>query len=155
MHPYKIFQLHCGDNHTTNLHFLHDICVLLYFFYQRLALVCGNNNVIERLFSKKQQQEAILCSHNTFPVGGARESIQRRASLENSFTQLSKLVFSSDMLPNLTYIIKLLKTTTKMKTSILIYKYIFLSYICLFLQTGILAALFSFSEFDENALYYF
>ena len=94
LHAYKIFQLHCGDNHTTNLHFLHDICVLLYFFYQRLALVCGSNSVIERLFSKKQQQEANLCSHNTFPVGGARESIQRKASLENSFTQLSKLVLS-------------------------------------------------------------
>ena len=59
------------------------------------------------------------------------------------------------MLPNLIYIIKLLKNTTKMKTSILMYKYMFLLYVCLFLQTGILAALCSFSEFGENALYYF
>lgn len=129
--------------------------IYVYFFYQRLALVCGNNNVIEKLFSKKQQQEAILCSHNTFPVGGARESIQRKTNLENSFTQLSKLVLSSDILPNLIYIIKLLKTATKMKTSILMYKYIFLFYICLFLETGILAALCSVPEFGENALYYF
>ena len=71
-----------------------------------------------------------------------------------TFTQLSKLGIDPEIVPNLSYIIKLLKSEINMKTSILLYKYFSC---CIYICSYVLEfwyPLCYLSEFSKHTLFY-
>lgn len=95
-------------------------------YYGWLLPGSDNNDTIEWLPSKKQQEGANQCLHKIFPVCDATRAKTDKGKpqqlcLSVAFTKLGKFGLHSNMLPNLADIIKLFKATIKMKISLLMY----------------------------------